>query len=46
MLVIFLIGILLLGAAAAGASFPVLLLTGCLILIALDTSSTRDERQE
>ena len=45
-LIIFLMGILLAGAAATGTSFPVLLLMAGLLLVALVQSSTRDGRDE
>ncbi|MCI0550086.1 MAG: hypothetical protein L0287_03955 [Anaerolineae bacterium] len=45
-LITFVMGILLVGAAATGTSFPVLLLMGSLLLIALVEISTRDERNE
>ncbi|HEU0293448.1 MAG TPA: hypothetical protein VFR47_11970 [Anaerolineales bacterium] len=39
-------GMLLIGAALTGTSFPVLLLMACLLLIALTETSTREERDE
>ncbi|HLF75460.1 MAG TPA: hypothetical protein VI524_13980 [Anaerolineales bacterium] len=45
-LIIFLMGTLLVAAAATGTSFPVLLLMGSLILLALYATPARDERQE
>ena len=45
-LITFVMGILLLGAAATGTSFPVLLLMGSLLLIALIETSARAERDE
>ncbi len=42
-LIIFLMGSLLVGAAYAGTSMPVLLLMGSLLLIALMESSVRNE---
>jgi len=43
-LIIFVMGILLLGAASTGTSFPVLLLMSSLLLIALIETSARGER--
>lgn len=43
-LITFVMGILLVGAAAAGTSVPVLLLMGSLILIALVETSARRAR--
>ena len=45
-LITVLMGTLLAGAAAAGASLPVLLLMGSLLLIALAETSTRAEQQD
>ena len=45
-LITFVMGILLVGAAAAGTSFPVLLLMGSLLLIALIETSARAKRDE
>ena len=45
-LIIFLMAPLLVGAMASGASFPVLVLIGSLILIALAQSSARDEQED
>jgi len=45
-LIIFLMGPLLAGAMASGASFPVLALMGSLILVALAQSSTGDEQSD
>jgi hypothetical protein len=42
----FVMGMLLIGAALTGTSFPVLLLMGSLLLIALVETSTREERDE
>jgi hypothetical protein len=46
MLIILLMGTLLVGAAYAGTSIPVLLLMGSLLLIALMESSMRNEQIE
>ena len=43
-LITFVMGILLVGAAATGTSFPVLLLMGSLLLIALMETSARRAR--
>lgn len=43
-LITFVMGILLVGAAATGTSFPVLLLMGSLLLIALIETSARRVR--
>jgi hypothetical protein len=45
-LIAFVMGILLIGAAATGTSFPVLLLMGSLLLVALAEVSARAERDE
>lgn len=45
-LIIFLMGILLAGAAVTGTSFSVLLLMAVLLLVALVQSSARDGRDE
>jgi hypothetical protein len=45
-LITFVMGILLIGAAATGTSFPVLLLMGSLLLVALAEISARKEREE
>jgi hypothetical protein len=45
-LTIFLMGTLMVSAAFAGTSFPVLLLMGTLLLVALFETSARDEREE
>ncbi len=45
-LIIFLMGVLLVGAAAAGTSFPVLFLMGSLLFIALAEASAREEHDE
>jgi hypothetical protein len=45
-LIIFLMGILLAGAAVTGTSFSVLLLMAGLLLVALVQSSARDGRDE
>ena len=45
-LIIFLMGTLLIGAAAAGTSFPLLFLMASLLLVALVETSARDERDE
>ena len=45
-LITLVMGILLVGAAATGTSFPVLLLMGSLLLVALVETSARAERDE
>ena len=45
-LTIFLMGTLMVGAAFAGTSLPVLLLMGSLLLVALFETSARHEREE
>ena len=45
-LISFVMGMLLIGAAATGTSFPVLLMMGCLLLIALTETETREEQDE
>ena len=45
-LIIFLMGMVLIGAAATGTSFPILLLIGILIVIALAESAAHNEQQE
>ena len=45
-LIFTLMGPLLVGAIANGTSFPVLVLMGSLILVALAQSSARDEQQD
>jgi hypothetical protein len=42
---VFVMGLALAGAAATGTSFPVLLLMGALLLVALVETSARDEQQ-
>jgi hypothetical protein len=45
-LITFLMGMLILSAAVAGTSFPVLLLMGSLLLIAIFETSSRQEHDE
>lgn len=45
-LILFVMAPILIGAMAAGTSFPVLLLMACLLLVALVESSERDEQEE
>lgn len=45
-LITFVMGMLLIGAAATGTSFPVLLLMASLLLIALAETEAREERDE
>jgi hypothetical protein len=45
-LITFVMGTLLIGAAATGTPFPVLLLMGCLLLIALTENEAREGRDE
>jgi hypothetical protein len=45
-LILFVMAPILIGAMAAGTSFPVLLLMASLLLVALVESSERDEQEE